>query len=145
MLFDPQLSKTPIFHWRDEYKTNIEQMDNDHKNLFKAANKLYEGISAREDTSLLEEGLNYLIQYTQNHFADEEQLLEKYNYPELEYQKNQHERLMREVFEFQQKMAVEGNELYGRVVNFLKDWIISHILTEDRKYGPYLNEYLENG
>ena len=119
-------------------------MDDDHKNLFEAANRLYEGISAREETSLLEEGLNYLIQYTQDHFAKEEELLERYNYPELEHQRNQHERLMREVFEFKKKIATEGNELYGRVVNFLKDWIINHILTEDRKYGPYLNEYLGN-
>ncbi len=25
-------------------------------------------------------------------------------------------------------------------VNFFKDWVINHILTEDRKYGPFLNE-----
>ena len=26
------------------------------------------------------------------------------------------------------------------IINFLKDWIINHILTEDRKYGPFLND-----
>jgi len=25
------------------------------------------------------------------------------------------------------------------MLDLFKDWIINHILTEDRKYGPYLN------
>lgn len=39
-ILNPELVSIPIFQWRKEYNTNIEEMDEHHRALFQTANKL---------------------------------------------------------------------------------------------------------
>jgi len=138
MILNQELISIPIFQWREEFGTNIDEIDDDHKELFKKANQLYEAIHLNEKRSVLEETLDFLIRYTEEHFSREEQLMEKYNFPETEAHKEMHQRLMDEVLEIKKSYRVREIEMDREFVNFLKDWIINHILTEDRKCGPFL-------
>jgi hemerythrin len=89
---------------------------------------------------VLEDTLNFLIRYTEEHFTKEEKLMEDFDFPEYDVHAKHHERLIREVQELKAKYAGGAIRMDMSIVNFLKDWIINHILTEDRKYGPYLND-----
>ncbi len=139
-ILNPELVSIPIFQWREEYNTNIKAMDAHHRELFQTANKLYEEIHSGRNQSVLEDTLNFMIRYTQDHFSQEEKLMEDYDFPEHEVHIKHHVRLIRQVQELKDKYAAGEMRMDMSTVNFLKDWIINHILTEDRKYGPYLND-----
>ncbi len=138
-ILNPDLISIPIIQWRDEYNINIQDMDSDHRSLFEITNTLYEAISAGEGRAVLEDKVDLIISYTGRHFAKEEQLLKKYGYPELNTQRKQHERFRETVMEYKRKYASNEIDLDIDFINLLRDWIINHILTEDRKYGVYLN------
>jgi len=139
-ILNPELVSIPIFQWREEYNTNIKEMDDHHRELFQTANKLYEEIHSGRNQTVLEETLNFLIRYTKEHFTQEEKLMEDYDFPEYEAHIKYHLRLIQDVQELKSKYAAGEIRMDMSIVNFLKDWIINHILTEDRKYGPYLNQ-----
>ncbi|ETR73472.1 MAG: hypothetical protein OMM_06895 [Candidatus Magnetoglobus multicellularis str. Araruama] len=52
LILHPEFSNIPVFVWRDDYCVNIEEMDNQHKELFKAANDLYDVVSAKPEKSV---------------------------------------------------------------------------------------------
>jgi hemerythrin len=139
-ILNPELVSIPIFQWREEYNTNIKAMDEHHRTLFETANKLYEEIHSGRNQAVLGDTLNFLIGYTEEHFSQEEKLMEDYDFPEYEVHIKHHVRLIQQVQELKSKYAAGETRVDMSIVNFLKDWIINHILTEDRKYGPYLND-----
>jgi hemerythrin len=65
--------------------------------------------------------------------------MEKYNCPERNIQHKQHELFRETVLEYKRKFKSNEIEIDMHFINLLKDWVINHILTEDRKYGIHLN------
>jgi hemerythrin len=134
------LLSIPIFQWREEYSCGVQDIDGDHKALFACANRLYETMDIGLPDNALEEALGYLIQYTREHFEREERLMEKYDFPEKETHREKHQALIREVRELEHQFRAGQIKLNNNFINFLKDWVINHIIAEDRKMGPFLNE-----
>ncbi len=138
-LSNPESSNAPIFSWRDEFRVNISDMDKHHRLLFEKANKLHDVIGSGGENDALMEALNFLVDYTQYHFKEEEEMMRANNYPEYESQRKEHEKFVKDVLKL--KEQINGNDIndYIKVLEFFKEWIINHILTADRKYGPFLN------
>ena len=137
MIFNPGLVSSPIFQWRQEYSTGVREMDEDHRELFRIVDSLYRVITTGEEQRVLEGVLRQVIQYAENHFKREESLMEKIGFPGRRLHEVRHAGFLEEILEM--KKRVDRGEVRQHVefVNFFKDWIINHILTEDRKYGPF--------
>ncbi|MBT3312425.1 MAG: bacteriohemerythrin [Desulfobacterales bacterium] len=138
MLLSPEFSSIPIFQWRDEYCINIDEMDNDHKKIFETIKRFYEIIHNGENKTVLEDEMKAFIQLAESHFIGEEKILKKHNFPEQDLHKKQHERLRKVVLEIQEKLKSDKIEMNFSFMKFFKDWIVGHILTEDRKFGHFL-------
>lgn len=139
MILNPDLISIPIFQWRNEYNINVSEMDNDHKRLFEISNRLYEAIHSGVSRSELESILNLIISHTGQHFDKEEDLMEMHNFPETNIQRKEHMLFTETVLEYKRKFKSYEIEIDMEFINLIKDWVINHILTEDRKYGVYLN------
>ena len=63
----------------------------------------------------------------------------RFYFPELESHKKEHRRLMEHVRKPQEQFEKDDIHIDENVMNFLKDWVIDHILTTDRKYSAFLN------
>ncbi len=60
-------------------------------------------------------------------------------YPDYVKHKAAHDGLVKKVLELQQKFQ-EGNAMLTMsVLSFLKEWLVTHIQGEDKKYGIYFN------
>ena len=140
ILFDPTTSIKPMFSWRNEYSVNIKEIDNQHKKLFNMANNLYEAIDSAKEKSVLRNALDFLISYTKFHFGAEEKLMEQYKYPGYKTQVKEHHYFVKEVIKLRNQFDKGKIEINIDVIEFFKDWIIDHILTEDRKYSDFLNK-----
>jgi hemerythrin len=114
---------------------NIPAIDAQHKRLFALAGELHAAMSQGKGLAVLERSLARLVDYTQDHFAAEERLMEKYKYPELSAHKMEHEKLTAQVMEFQEKFRRKEALLTVELLQFLKSWLEHHISGSDQKYA----------
>ena len=68
----------------------------------------------------------------------EEQYFKQHAYPGMANHVKEHEDLIRTVTEL--KKAFEGNKatITLDMMNFLKDWLVKHIMKSDKDFGPFL-------
>ena len=123
--------------WQEIYTVGIPSIDNQHKKFLGMINQLEDSITAGKEIVNDDIGkvLAQLVEYTQTHFADEERIQEDIQYSGRDRHKQLHKKLVEQV------VSILMNLKKGRVINvyemmnFLRDWLINHILTEDRKIG----------
>jgi hemerythrin len=141
MMFNPGMITRPIFEWRDEYGTNIKEIDEEHKELLGKINNVYHAIAIRKDYGTLQEAIESLIGFSRKHFQHEQRLMQENEFPDFEWHRKKHEKFMEDVANLRKEISTNGMKKHNaELVNFFKDWIINHILTADRKYGPFLNQ-----
>ena len=125
--------------WRDIYSIGIDSVDKEHKQLFDILNGLEESIKhiRHEDISCL---LNTLIDYSQDHFDNEVKEMTQHNYPEdlLEQHVEEHGKFLLEVYKLEEKSMSLTFGLMMNTSNFLKDWIIGHLLGSDKEFAEFL-------
>jgi hemerythrin len=125
--------------WIDAYSVGVKQLDFQHQTILNELNKLYltfESTSESEDLMII---LKDLMDYANVHFSTEEQLLEKYNYHDLESQKNEHRLYQQKIDGFIQRYETEGHQVILETIEFLADWWMGHIQGCDKEYTRFLN------
>lgn len=128
-----------FFPWSDEYSVNLRVIDNDHKDLVNTVNALHDAISSGSERSEVGQIIATLAQYVDEHFAREEALMEANAYPDLADHKCTHRYLARQVYAIRTIFAAKPQQIDpAKLLHFLRHWLVTHILEEDRKYVPYL-------
>ncbi|MCL2877504.1 MAG: hemerythrin family protein [Acidobacteria bacterium] len=126
--------------WKDEFNLGHDWVDMQHRRLFELVNGLIESCADGSDITKLKGTLDFLVNYAVNHFADEEALQLKYNYPEYEGHKRIHEDFKITVGGLVEKFTKSGSsaELSSDVNKIVVRWLINHIQREDGKIGEYI-------
>jgi len=129
-----------IMSWSDSYSVGISSIDMQHKKLIGMINELHDAMAQGKGRDVMAGLVRNMASYALIHFSAEEKLMQDKGYPELSAHKAQHDAFKQKVSDFEAK--VSGNKLGVtlEVMNFLKDWLSNHIMTIDKKYGPFLNE-----
>jgi hemerythrin len=83
--------------------------------------------------------LDRLVKYTHDHFAAEEALMTRGQYPKLDPHLAKHRDLTGQVEKFVGRYQRGELSLNVDLLMFLRDWLTTHIQKEDREYGPWLN------
>lgn len=128
-----------MISWNDDYSTGIENIDNEHKTLFKALNAFYDGLRKNADKESLAALIAGLVNYTKTHFASEERFMKQIGFPGIENHKKEHFAFIAKAEEFQKK-HLEGKLIVSlEVTNFIKNWITHHIKTQDKQIMVFKN------
>lgn len=116
-------------------------MDEQHKQLVALINALHTN-KGKADTAFVERIINTLIQYTLNHFRDEERLMKKIGFSECEKHKLMHQSFIEAIIEAKKDFDKYKNsvEVIDKLLEFLRNWLLHHILVQDRAYGKYIEE-----
>ena len=130
----------PLITWNENYSVAVKSMDEQHKKLFGLINQLHDAMAEGKAKSIIGLVLDELLNYTKTHFTAEEKVLEKVGYPGLPEQKKEHAVFINKIGEFKQKNQSGSLTVSIEVSQFLKDWLLNHILVVDKKYGSYLTE-----
>ncbi|WP_346887701.1 hemerythrin family protein [Clostridium sp. UBA1056] len=125
-----------MYEMKDEFKTGIEIIDNEHKMLFEIADKIYnlsknEFIIDKYDriVNLIEE----LKGYAALHFRDEEAYMESINYKKMFTQKVDHDNFIKKLNQIDLNDLDANQEDYIlELLDFINDWLVSHILEKDK-------------
>lgn len=128
------------YQFSDEFKTNIDFVDEEHKNLFEIIGRAWDVL---EDDMIFDKYdkivtiLNELKVYTQRHFSDEEEYMESINYEFLDAQRNMHnafiERIVNLDLDDLDDMDENQNDYLIELLEFLGDWLVNHILRMDTR------------
>lgn len=126
----------------DEYLTGIKLIDDEHRQLFALVNEVHALVNDVLIFDKYDEIMRILTElknYTEMHFQDEENYMEKINYPDLEAQRRAHntfiERLVDINFEELDELDHHQQEYLQSVLDFLAKWLINHILKMDKLIG----------
>jgi len=131
----------PRFEWSEQYSVGIRLIDNDHRGLFDAMNDLQDVVEKRRGEVEIAQTITYLIRYVQEHFQREERLMRERGYPEFTDHKKAHRKLTRQVYAVQKLYESDHNLVdLEKLVEFLRGWLIRHILGNDMDYVPYLKD-----
>lgn len=128
---------SPLIPWTQEISVGIEEIDEQHKILVGLLNEINEAVQQKRSNTIAAEILNKLIEYTRIHFAVEESIMRILNYPEYVLHKEQHKALMKGVINLAEKLEAGKITVGFELQNFLKSWLIKHILTVDKKYTEH--------
>lgn len=128
-----------LMAWNSNLSVNVQQFDTEHKKLIDLVNQLHDAMKGGRGKDAIGGVLKSLVDYTQRHFAAEEALMKMQGYPDFEAHKKEHNTLVLQVLDFKKAFEAGKAVLSQELLNFLRDWVASHIQSVDRKYGPYFN------
>jgi len=131
---------TELLPWSDSLSVEIRQIDDQHRQLVTLINRLYRAMQTGSNRQEIAAVLDELVEYTVYHFNAEEDLFTRNGYPEELLHKKAHKHLVAQVVEFQQKFKSGISELDMPLLQFLKDWLVQHIMKTDKRYAKFLHE-----
>lgn len=126
-----------MFNWQDSYSVGITTMDDQHKQLIGIISDLYDAMAKGKGRQILDEVFTRLEEYTLTHFRSEEKLMKLYGYPDYQCQLEQHQKFVDQLVSLRKKSASTTEPVSVQTVSFMRDWLINHILKEDKKYTAF--------
>jgi len=132
--------------WARSLETGNAIVDNQHKQLFAELNKLFQAYRSGQEKQGMKKTLDFMLEYTLKHFADEEKLQEECGYPEYLEHKRLHDEFRSLIKALDVKLSQNGptEDLILEVYTVLHEWLVSHIKTEDLKIVQHIQESSTN-
>ena len=126
--------------WRESYAIGIEEIDEQHKQLFEAIDKLFAACTQGKGKEQVGDTLKFLEEYTVVHFTDEQKLHIKHNYPERISHRQVHDNFLKTFEGLKKQFDEEGaSVLFVSTVNkTVLEWLIKHIGSLDKSFAAYV-------
>ncbi len=127
------------FIWSDEYSVGIRSIDMDHQGLFIEMNDLKDAVEHNRGDRIIGNTIDNLVRYVHDHFEREERMMRVYRYPGYRRHKEAHDKLAGQVYAIQKLYDCDASTVdLDKMVEFLRGWLMRHILGSDMDYAPYL-------
>jgi hemerythrin len=122
--------------WKDEYSLGILEIDNQHKLLLRSFTAIEESIKLEHGWSVTHYAIIELLQLVRMHFSFEEALMHMFAYPGSKKHKKEHQRFFDHLEKIERQSLKKSAEV--QMVQFLEDWLTTHILGTDRGYANHI-------
>lgn len=124
--------------WTDNLSVNIKEIDNQHKKFLELVNELHNAVIAKKSHLVESKIIDSLIEYAFYHFTLEERYLDRSNYPYTEKHKKEHEEFVDKIIKLKKEHDKNKLSFTIKMINFMNNWWVDHVLNSDKKYEPYL-------
>ena len=127
--------------WRDSMKVGDPELDAEHKKFIALLNLIERGLQ-QKDVAPAEEIYEELLVYVEEHLPAEEAYMERVGYPGLEDHKRLHEEFAYNFYVMLGRFRASVNDAERRrhvvkLSEFVREWLIDHILKEIIELKPY--------
>ena len=127
--------------WKEEFNTNVDEIDKQHRFLVNRINELIELKIMKEESANLYPILLLLVGYAQFHFEYEENFMKKNSYPKFLSHKMEHKKFIDKINAVDLSTIDENQEeALLSILEFIATWLESHILETDKRVANYLQE-----
>lgn len=127
--------------WREQLSVGNDLIDSDHQILIDIINKADRSLQAKSREGLLM-ALEELDKYSRVHFTLEERVAQAVGFPDLGQMHTSHVLLMEALNRISQDIGEQwdkaATDQFGQ---FLRDWLVNHVIKEDMLLKPYLKKY----
>lgn len=126
--------------WKDHYKIGVQQIDEQHKQLFGIAQDLLEAIKtpgpAQERAA--RQAIGFLKSYITVHFSTEEMYQQKIGYAGYSRHCGLHRAFEETVHELELELIRDryGPAASQKLAGTLTAWLVYHVMREDRDFAP---------
>ena len=124
----------------DSLVTGNEMIDSQHRVLIEKINDLVASCEEKRDKLNAVRMLNYLADYTEFHFREEEKLQEEIGYPGLPEHREKHQELRQTVEDLHQMLEEEegpSDAFVDQLNRKVIEWLYYHIKGFDRSVAEY--------
>jgi hemerythrin-like metal-binding protein len=122
----------PITSWNSNLSTGHGPLDDDHRLLIDAMNRVYDALMQGDCAPVLHQALTTLQGYVDQHFDREEAWMRQIAYPHLSQHMREHDALRGQVDRLLGLRSQAAEHLGVEMLVVLKNWLIGHIGESDR-------------
>jgi|ERR1039457_2292905 hemerythrin-like metal-binding protein len=126
---------TPLLSWKPEYSVNEEGLDSHHIKLFDMLNTAYENVMSSLEVDSVLPIIDELSQYTKYHFSEEEQYIRKINFHDIDTHIAKHREFSDKIETLKSHYNGNNLEITQELIIVLGDWLLHHVLKDDRMYS----------
>ena len=119
--------------WKKSYEIGIPEIDLQHQKWVAIFNEFCAAIKNHSQTTILETTLAKFIEYGNVHFAAEEKYMQNIKYPSYAIHRKIHESFVVQTKYYLGSLNTNRDNLAQEIWNFIKSWMVNHILIEDKK------------
>ncbi len=130
-----------IVDWSSKYSVSVESIDNDHKQLFSLINQLFDAMTKGGGSKIITTLVDELHRYTVYHFNREEVYFRMTKYEKASEHINEHAFFIGKVKDFKTKVSSGDLTFSPDLLDFLRDWLITHITHTDKEYSEHFSKY----
>ncbi|GAB6166380.1 hemerythrin family protein [Thermostilla marina] len=121
--------------WTKQMATGVPEIDEEHRRLLEQLNGFLDSLRNGKSKTVLGELIDFLGEYSMEHFRHEERVMEQYDCPFKDENIRQHAEFRDRLADARSRLEREGptEELAHHVKLALFDWIVEHIKGVDSK------------
>jgi hemerythrin len=124
-----------LFTWDKKYSVNNNELDEHHQRICHVLNRLYDDCLGRDKPYCIAPIIEEMISYTNYHFSAEEQYMKDIGYKDIDKHIVEHKGFKQRILQLQQSADKDEYETTKELIVLLGDWLIRHIIKEDKKYS----------
>ena len=124
--------------WDDTLRTGHSGMDSEHGRLAELFNLLAGAMEQDAGNDGYASVLDDIIAHTREHFAVEEELMDRYHYPKGAEHKAEHAMLIDQVLGYKANFEAVRATSPAAVSVFPEVWLAYHILFSDKQLADFL-------
>ncbi|HNI27874.1 MAG TPA: bacteriohemerythrin, partial [Leptospiraceae bacterium] len=132
------IQETERFWKGGNFNLDISFIDIQHLWLVYLVLKIERTVSTSK-SDVIENFSDFIVEldeYADVHFRIEEEMLEYFSFPGMRQHEEKHQAFESQISEFRSRESFSREE-GEKVVRFLKNWLGTHILKEDKSYSDY--------
>ncbi len=119
--------------WQSFFETGIFRIDEQHQELIGIMNRLDRSLQSDDGPEAIEAALLALVSFADRHFAAEEAIMQETGYLDRERHGAIHHRIRMQMTGMLNRTGSPVQTTANEVLSFLSDWLLDHIVTEDKK------------
>lgn len=120
--------------WEPKYKLNITELDIQNSILVDMISECHQSMKGLQSDEEIGGLIQKLLDYSAEHFELEEKYLQHADFYEIERHRREHEKFILTVKEFETSHKNGESPSMHKIMNFLMDWLTSHILDIDKRF-----------
>lgn len=124
------------FEWSESYSVGDEEFDTHHKQLIRYI-QILDDPTAHSDIEFIGAIVDGLVAYTNYHFTAEEEMMRGADYPGFDRHLAQHVDFVDKATRFRDELRGGEAAVGDEILDYLKLWLVKHILTEDRGFARF--------
>jgi methyl-accepting chemotaxis protein len=131
--------RTATTVWTDKFASRIAMVDEQHQALFVAINRFGTAVQDGRSDREIGQTLETLLALTEEHFEDEERLMQRHHFPHFRSHKAAHDTFIGKVHHLIERNRQGDVRSMFNASKMLADWFADHVLEADLQgYVPHV-------